>query len=77
MAGKTVEFSARIDEEDYLEFLRHFGGEDARSAMYGASAWLIRNAVKNFNALIREQPTLIDVCRLSVQKMVEESTSRK
>lgn len=71
MAGKTVEFSARVDEADYLEFLQHFGGEDARSAMYGASAWLIRNSLKNFNKLMREQPALIESCRQGVQQMVE------
>jgi hypothetical protein len=71
MAGKTVEFSARVDEADYLEFLQHFGGEDARSAMYGASAWLIRNSLKNFNRQMRENPALIEGCRKAVTQMVE------
>lgn len=74
MASGTVEFSAQVPAEDYNRFLEVFGSpDDRRRAMYGASAWFIRNSLRVFLDEVENDPTLIMKLRRAVHRMVEES----
>ena len=54
-----VEFSAKVPKADYEEFI-------GLLPIHGATAWLIRNALKECNAKLRNDPTLVERLREAI-----------
>lgn len=68
MAGQLIEFSAKIPAEDYEEFKKN-------CPQYGAVTWFIQTAVRNFNDLLRENPTARETVGAAVDKMLSDNRS--
>ena len=67
MSSRTVDFAARIPREPYNEFKENF-------PMYGATTWFIETALIEFNALVRENPSLKAHVAQAVANMVRRDT---
>lgn len=63
MASTTAELSAEVPREEYEFFREQF-------PQYGASKWFITTALIEFNARIREQPSLKEHVDASIQQML-------
>lgn len=61
-----VEFSAKVDKADYEEFIGHL-------PIHGATAWLIRGALKNINEKLRDDPSLTLQLRESISELVRQT----
>lgn len=73
MANSTIEFSARVPEEDYDEFRNTFDDGKGR-VMYGSTTWFISTALRYFNEEIKEGGgPLRETVRDAVKKMVDDS----
>jgi hypothetical protein len=60
------EFSARVPEEDYKEFVRLTDG------VYGATTWFITTALKTFIGQQKETPTPREQIVKAIRSMIED-----
>lgn len=60
------EFSARVPDEDYQEFLRLTDG------VYGATTWFITSCLKEFIQRERENPSPREKIRGAIERLLEE-----
>lgn len=59
-----IEFSAKVPKADYEEFIGYL-------PIHGSTAWLIRNALKEINAKLRDDPTLVSRLREAITEMTK------
>jgi hypothetical protein len=62
----TVEFSAHVPIDEYNEFKKNFN-------QYGAVKWFINESLAQFNAQVRENPTLRQLVSNAVQQMLDDN----
>lgn len=60
---QQVEFSAKVSKADYEEFI-------GLLPIHGATAWLIRGALKIINEKLRDDPALTEQLRESITELV-------
>jgi hypothetical protein len=64
MAREIAEFSAKVPREEYEFFRDTF-------PQYGASTWFITSALVEFNARLRENPSLKEHVDRSIDAMLQ------
>lgn len=65
MDQKFKEFGGKIPEDEYLEFKDNF-------PQYGATQWLINEAVKNINRLVRETPAYRNLVAIAIENSLRK-----
>lgn len=62
----SKEFSAKVPDEQYEDFVKNTDG------IYGASTWFINTALREFNERLSQQPNLRQLIKESVATFLKE-----
>lgn len=70
MATDYAEFGAKVPREEYDKFRKNF-------PIYGATNWLINEAVKEVNRLVEEDAGVKDIIQKAIQRTLQNNRSRQ